>query len=298
MRAFRHTLIAAALLVSAVVPAQQLFNTPDNAGQALVNAINSHDQAALQQLLGKDWRRYLPAQDVDQQAVRQFLTDWQQGHRIEQSGDRAHISVGDDGWQLPLPLVKSAGGWQFDMPAAAEEIRERTIGRNELSAIQAVLAYADAQREYDAIARQGDGVKQYAQKLISSPGKQDGLYWPTEANAPTSPLGPAFDNTAPGSDYHGYHYRILTAQGPQANGGSHSYLQNGRMTKGFALIAWPVSYGNSGIFSFMINQDGVVYQKDLGSNTGQAAQKITTFNPDSSWSKVPLHQVSVSPVTD
>ena len=298
MKAFRPTLIAALLLIAGAVQAQQLFNKPDDAAQALVNAINSHDQAALQQILGKDWRRYLPAHGVDQQDVSQFLNDWRQSHHIEQSGNRAHISVGDDDWVLPLPLAKTANGWQFDLPAATAEIRERTIGRNELSTMQAVAAYADAQREYYAQDHNGDGVREYAQKLISSPDKQDGLYWPTTDGAPTSPLGPAFGNDSPGSDYHGYYYRILNAQGAQASGGAYSYLQNGLMTKGFALIAWPVSYGNSGVFSFMINQDGTVYQKDLGDNTDRAARQIKTFNPDGGWTKTALPQSAAQAPTN
>lgn len=288
MKAFHHTLIAAALLACVTAAqAQQIFSTPDSAAQALVSAMENHDQTALQKLLGNNWRHYLPTGNADPQAVSQFLKDWQQHHNIEQSGNRAHISVGSDGWVLPIPIVQTTKGWTFDMPAAADEIRIRTIGRNELSTIQSVMAYTDAQREYYAEMLDGSGVKEYAQKLISSSGKQDGLYWTPEAGRQISPLGPAFGNDQPGSDYHGYYYRILTAQGPQADGGAFSYLQKGKMTKGFALIAWPVSYGNSGVTSFIVNQDGAVYQKDLGTNTDTMARKIAAYNPDKSWQPVP-----------
>ena len=286
MIALRTTALALALLLTpvAAVQAEQTFSDPEKATAALVDAVRRDDQAALKQLLGEDWRFYLPASDTDRQSVERFLSNWQQAHRIEQSGNTAHLSVGQPEWVLPLPLTHTAKGWQFDMPAAASEIRIRTIGGNELSAIQASLAYVAAQREYQAVAH--DGARQYAQKIISSPGKRDGLYWPVADGAPPSPLGPAFGDETPGRDYHGYYYRILTSQGAQAAGGAHSYLDRGRMSKGFALLAWPASYGNSGVTSFIVNQNGVVYQRDLGNDTEQTAGRMTAFNPDQGWQRV------------
>jgi hypothetical protein len=166
------------------------------------------------------------------------------------------------------------------MVAGAAEIATRTIGRNELSTLQAVAAYADAQHAFQQSAGQ------YAQRFISTDGQHDGLYWPVKEGEAPSPLGPAFGGEQPGSDYHGYYFRILTAQGASASGGAYSYIDNGKMTKGFALIAWPVSYGHTGITSFIINQQGEVYQQDLGADTDAVARAIVAFDPDARWQKV------------
>jgi hypothetical protein len=213
-----------------------------------------------------------------------FLEAWARGHRIVSAGaERAMVEIGTKGWTLPIPLVRSATGWRFDTRGAVEEMRVRRIGRNELAAIQTALAYVDAQREYAQRDWNGDGVKEYARRAISTPGKHDGLYWASLPGEPESPLGPAFADASPRAPYHGYVYRILTAQGPAANGGAKSYLRNGRMTEGFALIAWPAKYGDTGVMSFIVNQDGVVYEKDLGPNTAAVAPSIRAFDPDPSW---------------
>jgi hypothetical protein len=193
--------------------------------------------------------------------------------------------------------VKADSGWKFDTNAGKEEILNRRIGRNELSTVQSVLAYADAQREY--YVRNPDNAKllHYAQKMASAPGKRDGLYYPVKAGEPQSPLGPLFDSakaqgyggkSADGkpAPYHGYKYKILTGQGPDAKGGAYDYVAGGKMIGGFGLIAWPANYGNSGVMTFMVNHDGVVYEKDLGPGTEAAAQKITKFNPDKTWKLV------------
>lgn len=285
MSKIRYFLIAASMLalpLSAL--AQQVFEQPEQAAQALVKAIADNDSEALKNILGDDWRQYLPEDSVEQTAVDRFLRDWQVSHHIEQQGDSAYLNVGDNNWQLPLPMVKIHNGWSFDMQKAADEIDTRHIGRNELSAIGAMSAFVDAQKEYWA-----HGMNQYAQKIISSDGKKDGLYWPVKEGEAPSPLGPAFGQDHPGTDYHGYYYRILSAQGASAKGGELSYLDNGKMTKGFAMLAWPVAYGHSGIMSFMVNQDGVVYQRDLGVDSDALAGKISLFDPDKNWQVVQSH---------
>jgi hypothetical protein len=187
---------------------------------------------------------------------------------------------------LPIPLVKSAAGWRFDIKATPAELQTRRIGRNELAAIQTVLAITDAQEEFFAANPDGLPVKHFAQRAVSTPGKRDGLYWPTAPNAPESPLGPAFADARPGQAYHGYRYRLLTEQGKDAPGGARSYVRNGLMTEGYALIAWPERYGDTGVMTFIVSRDGVVYQKNLGRGTEAAARRIKSYNPDASWEKV------------
>jgi hypothetical protein len=187
--------------------------------------------------------------------------------------------------------VKTGQGWRFDTKAGAEEMRLRRIGRNELAVMQVMLAIYDAEKEYARVDRNRDGVLQYAAKFTSSPGKQDGLYWPTKANEPQSPLGPAVvaaRTAGGGSDagYYGYRYKLLTGQGKNAPGGAYDYTVRGRMIGGFAAVAWPVKYGDTGVMTFMVSHDGVVYEKDLGPDTAARAAAITRFDPDSSWQKV------------
>ena len=281
MKTLRNIVICTSLLALPLTGfAQQAFSRPELAAQALVSATQAHDDKALGEILGNDWQVYLPQKNVDPDEVARFLRDWNVSHKIVEQGDIAHLNVGEENWQLPIPMKRTAQGWEFDMVAGVAEIETRTIGRNELSAIQAVSAYADAQHEY----QQGAG--QFAQKIISTDGQHDGLYWPVKEGDAPSPLGPAFGQDQPGTDYHGYYYRILTAQGGNASGGARSYIENGKMTQGFALIAWPVSYGHTGITSFMINQQGDVYQQDLGTDTDALARALTAFDPDAKWQKV------------
>jgi len=185
-----------------------------------------------------------------------------------------------------MPLVQGSGGWHFDLAGAQQEIRTRHIGQNELAVEQALLAYYDAQRDYASQDRDGDKVLQYAQRLLSTSGKHDGLYWPVTGDEPPSPLGPKFANVVPGQGYYGYHYRILTAQGASAPGGAYNYLVGKRMTNGFALVAWPAQYGETGVMSFMVSHDGQVFEKDLGKNGATTAQSMKAFDPDSSWKEV------------
>ena len=286
---------ALALPVPAALAAgQQSFATPEAAMEAFGNAVIDSDEAALQAMFGANFRQFIPAAGAELRY--EFIEAWAKSHKIEPDGDRqARIAAGLKGWTLPIPLVKTTSGWRFDMKAGMEEIAIREIGRNELATIKVAMAYADAQREYIAIDRNGDGVPEYAQKITSSAGKMDGLYWPTKANEEPSPLGRLLADAAadkgrkPGS-YHGYSYRILTAQGPDAPGGARSYIADGRMTGGFGLVAWPTSYGKSGVMSFMINQDGQVYEKNLGAGTAEQAARIKTFDPDATWRKVTDNQ--------
>jgi hypothetical protein len=205
---------------------------------------------------------------------------------VSQGEGKAVLEVGKNHWPLPIPIVKGPAGWAFDTRAGAEELVTRRIGRNELSAMEAALAYHDAQKEYARNERvPGQGLV-YAQKFFSSPGKKDGLYWDSAAGEPPSPLGPAYTLSSPEGGYHGYRYRILTGQGKNASGGAYDYRIKGRMNAGFALIAWPVRYGQTGIMSFMVSHDGVVYQKNLGAGGDAVARKLQRFDPDPSWQAV------------
>jgi hypothetical protein len=196
------------------------------------------------------------------------------------------VAVGENGWTLPIPVTRSAAGWRFDVAAGADEMRTRRIGRNELSAINAVYAYHDAQREYAERDHDGDGELEYAQRIVSTPGEQDGLYWAALEGEDTSPLGPLFGLEEPGTGYHGYRFRILTRQGKDAPGGAYDYLRDGSMSAGFGLIAWPVRYGDTGIMSFMVSHDAVAYEADLGPETDAAARAIQAFAPSSPWSRL------------
>ena len=190
---------------------------------------------------------------------------------------------------MPIPLVKEAGGWRFDVDAGRIELTAREIGRNELTVVQSLLAIVDAQRDYSALDPMKTGVATYARRLLSSPGKKDGLYWETKPGEPESPLGALVAKAQPGDrevdGYYGYHYRLLYGQGPAAKGGAYSYLVNGRMIGGFGVIAWPVRYGETGVMSFIVNQNGEVYEQDLGPDTPQRAAAITLFDPDKNWQK-------------
>jgi hypothetical protein len=215
---------------------------------------------------------------------------------INHSDSNATLALGADGWPFPIPLVKQNGRWWFDTAAGSEEILDRRIGRDEMGAIAVCQAYVAAQREYAGQDRVGDGVLGYAQFLRSTPGRHDGLFWPAQPGEELSPLGPLIaqarvegyhhsasmlnDELAP---YHGYYFRILTRQGKHAPGGRYNYVINGRMIAGFALVAWPAVWGNTGVMTFVVNQQGQVYQKNLGPKTAQLAKNITTYDPDDSW---------------
>jgi len=265
--------------------AQQAFSSPEAVTETLVTGIATNDDVLVRAVLGANYRRFIPAEGVSHEYRLDFLEAWSRSHKVLTDGDRAKIEVGHHGWTLPIPLVKSAAGWKFDVAAAPEQMRLRRIGRNELAAIQVTLAYTDAQDEYLAANPDRQAVKHYAMRSLSSPGKRDGLYWPALPDEAESPLGAAFADARDGMAYHGYRYRVLTAQGGDAPGGAKSYVRDGLMTEGYALIARPERWGDTGVMSFIVSRDGVVYQKNLGPGTDAAARKVTAFNPDSTWER-------------
>jgi hypothetical protein len=288
MRVAFGGIVAAAALAFApgAALAQKAFPTPEAAAEAFVGAVARNDGEAFRSVLGADWRRFVPEIDVDQNDVYAFLGAWAKSHKIVRDGDRAHLAVGPSDWTLPIPIVKQGDAWRFDTRAGADEIKTRRIGANELAALQAALAYYDAQKEYALRDRNGDGVLEYAQRIVSTPGKTDGLYWAVLEGEDDSPLGPLFADDAPGSSYNGYRFKILKAQGPNAPGGAYDYRIKGRMTAGFALVAWPVKYGDTGFTTFLVSHGGKVYEKELGPGTDAIARSMTRFDPDGTWKAV------------
>jgi hypothetical protein len=237
---------------------------------------------------------------ADAGARAQFVESAEQSHRFRSQGDdRGLLLVGPEDWPFAIPLVKEAQGWRFDTAAGKEELLNRRIGSNELHAIATARAYVDAQHEYAARDPLGEGVRQYAQRFRSSEGKRDGLFWPAAEGEPESPFGPlvaeaveegyASEGTDQPSPYHGYYYRILLAQGDHAPGGSRSYVNDGRLTEGFGLIAFPAVHGRSGVMTFIVNQRGLMFQKDLGADTESLAAAIDAYDPDPSWTPVAEH---------
>ena len=293
MNTLRIACLTAALLsgVLSAAPtfAQQAFATPDAAGDALVQALsaNKSDEATLATLFGKNWREFVPVGSVDRGDVIAFLAKYRERHAWgDVEGGRKQLAVGANAFTFPVPLSKDDKGWHFDMRAGADEIRARRIGRNEIDVIDALRAYHDAQNDYAELDRDGDGVLEYARKLVSTDGKHDGLYWADDDSGEVSPLGPLFGDQTPHGEWLGYHYRILTAQGPSAPGGAYNYILGDNMTRGFALVAWPAQYGKTGIMTFTISQDGVVFERDLGKNGERQAESMKSFDPDSSWTEV------------
>ncbi|WP_116809033.1 DUF2950 domain-containing protein [Steroidobacter cummioxidans] len=277
---------------------QQDFASSDDAVSALIAAARANDTSALVKVLGKDARPAIDSGDAvqDENARERFVRAYDAEHTL--SGDPAGprtLLVGSDEWPFPFPLVQSDGRWHFDSAAGTEEIVNRRIGANELATIQSCLAFVDAQREYYMRNPQRAALLQFAQRLVSTKGEKDGLYWPTTGNEPPSPLGAAFaraqsegyfeNGPSKGEPLRGYIYRLLTSQGPHAQGGAYSYLVGDQMIGGFALIAVPAEYGRSGVMTFIVNHDGVVYSKDLGPDTQKVAQDIQSFDPDPSWQR-------------
>jgi hypothetical protein len=280
---------------------QTTFSSAEEGMQAFVDTIRLNDPVVLQTLLGAEGLTLFDSGDAaaDAQWRKRFLNAYADAHKIvfKENATRAVLAVGRDEWPMPIPLVKSEAGWRFDTPHAAEEILNRHIGRNELAAIQVCLAIVDAERDYAAQDADGDGVPEFTAKFVSSPGTRDGLYWETREDEPLSPAGPllaaaasegpASSDTTALTPFHGYLYRMLTKQGKNAPGGAYNYAVNGKLLGGFAVIAFPARYGTSGVVSFMVNHDGVVYQKDLGQDTAALAAEMTEFDPDPSWRRAP-----------
>ena len=298
---FRRGLAAAALVVGLAVGALaqqaarlQSFPTAEAAADALTKAVRDNDQKAMAALWGADWRDFVPGSDDDVQKRRAaYIAAWDEGHKLLMSGDtKAVIEVGKNGWTMPVPLVKDGGDWRFDFAAGLKEMALRRIGHDEAAVVQTMLAIVDAQSDYAAMDPMNAGAPSYARRLLSSPGKKDGLYWAAKAGEPQSPLGPAVakaqaDGQSPDGHY-GYYFRLLYAQGAAAPGGARDYIVNGRMIGGFGVIAWPVRYGVTGVMTFIVNQDGVVYQQDLGPQTAQKAGVISSFDPDKGWTKADM----------
>jgi len=272
-------------------PVLKGFPTPDAAAAAFTDAVRANDPKAVSALLGDAWVDAVLADAEKEKRERlAYLANWDTKHEVTiTDGKRASIVVGNDGWTFPVPIVKDGDQWRFDSTAGDHEMQARQIGHDEMGAIQTLLAIVAAQHEYAALDPMKTGWPQYARRLLSSPGRKDGLYWPTTAGEAPSPLGEVvaasqFDGTAPGAQF-GYNFRLLYAQGPAATGGAHDYLVNGRLIGGFGAIATPVQYGVTGIMTFIVNYEGIVWQQDLGANTAEIAGKIASFDPDKGWQK-------------
>jgi hypothetical protein len=277
--------------------AQRTFATAQEAVDALVTATRNNDPAALQQVLGSDATSLISSGDEaqDRNDRAHFVTLYEAHHRLVKAGeDRKTLVVGNNDWPLPIPLVKSDGTWRFDSAAGAKELLYRRIGANELAAIRVCHALRQAQIDYASGGHDGNPPGVYAQRFRSKSGTQNGLYWPAAEGEPESPAGPfVADAEAEGYEYgkrhpyHGYYFRILKAQGSNAYGGAKDYVADGRMTGGFAILAFPAEYGASGVMTFLVSRRGTVFQKDLGDATATTAAAITAFDPDSSWTRLP-----------
>jgi hypothetical protein len=284
--------------------AQQGFASPQQAVTALVAAAQADSDGELLAILGSDAEDLIYSGDevADQGGRARFLRSYQEKHSLEEQGpDRMELVIGNNDYPFPLPLVQQQGSWYFDTAAGREEILNRRIGRNELHTIEVMQAYTAAQREY-ACLNQNGGRQEFAQRFASSEGERDGLFWATAENKATSPFGPLIARATregyrggldedPPEPFHGYYFKILKAQGEHANGGAFDYVADGKMVLGFALVAYPAKYGASGIKSFIVNQEGVIYEKDLGEETALAAAAMTRFDPDPAWRK---HEASAS----
>jgi len=309
-------LFAATPAMRAQATGQSIFSTPDEALQALVSTTTAKDRSALEKLFGPSYKDLLSGDEVeDNKDLAEFATAVSESAQLVKVDDNKYtITVGKDNWPSPIPLVQKDGKWFFDTKSGVDEVLNRRVGENELSAIETSRAYAVAQWEYYTEGDwDHDGVAEYSQKLISTPGKHDGLYWETSEEDKPSPLGKLVASAAAegyiaapetpdaagkgGAEkeqpqafehapYHGYYFKILTRQGASAPGGRYSYLINGNMIAGYALVAYPDKWGNSGVMTFIVNQQGRVYQKNLGPNTAKLAAAMTEYNPDPSWKLV------------
>jgi len=278
------------------VPESRLFATPEAAVDAMVVALVKQDKDALSRILGPDGVEILSSGDpVSDAGDRdEFLAAYKAKHALQPDGERKTLVIGTNDWPFPIPLAKQGNKWYLDTAAGADELIYRRIGENELGAIAVSRGYVDAQKEYASLGRDGGEPGVYAMKILSDAGRQNGLYWPTSEGEDSSPIG-AFVaeaaaegyRTESATAYHGYRYRLLYRQGDKAAGGAKDYFIDGRLTGGFAMIAWPADYGNSGVKSFLINQDGTVFEKDLGETTEEAAAAIDSFNPDEGWKALP-----------
>ena len=283
---------------------QKTFKSPEEAAKSLMEAVKSNDTKELLAIFGPAGKELISSGDevADKAGREHFVKDYEEMNKLEkETENKVTLVVGNREWPLPIPIVKKGETWVYDTMAGKEELLNRRIGRNELNTIQTCLAYVDAQREYAIKDRDSDKVREYAQKFGSTKGKKDGLYWEAKEGEEQSPLGSlaaqavreGYTGRKPGdkpSPYHGYYYKILKAQGKNAEGGACDYVINGKMIGGFALVAYPAEYGASGIMTFIINHDGVVYEKNLGKDTVKIATAITKYDPDKTWKKVEEQQ--------
>jgi hypothetical protein len=282
----------------------EAFATPEAAGNALAGALRQGDPEAIKRVLGDAADPLVSSGDpvVDEQQRQRFIRLYDEQYAWISWGEgMAVLEIGADQWPFPIPLLDGNRGWRFDTAVGTEEILNRQVGRNELNTLQACLAFVDAQRDYRALDPQDSAAPGYARFILSEEGKKDGLYWPTAPDEAPSPLGPVYaaarsagysPTRGGGKPFQGYLFRILDGQGAAAPGGAYDYLEGDAMLRGFALLAWPAKYGSSGVMTFQVNQLGLIYEKDLGPETGEAATSIELFNPDESWSIVPADDLA------
>lgn len=303
MLRFALSIAASFAFAAPAFAAQTSFASPQAAVDALVSALQAHDKPALLAMFGKGGEQLVYSGDevADADAGKEFADSYAQSHSLSQQQDGSEtLIVGNDDWPFPIPLHQVDGKWQFNTEAGLEQILDRRVGRNELLTIQTMLAVAAAEEDYYNRVQRGTGTGFYTPKLFSTPGQQDGLYWDAAPGEPDSPLAPLVASAqadgypgAPAPDgkqhpYRGYYFRALTGQGPNAPGGAMDYVHDGKWTDGFGIVAWPARYGNSGVMTFIIDEDGVVFQKDLGDDTAKLASGMTLFDPDLSWARVDL----------
>jgi hypothetical protein len=296
-------LVAAAMFLLGTAPdsqaagmPQKTFSSPEEAVKSLVAAVRSNDIREMLAILGPGSRELISSGDdvADRAGREKFLKAYDQMNTLQQeSADKMVLSIGADNWPLPIPIVKKGTTWVFDIREGKQEILNRRIGRNELHIMDVLHAYVDAQHEYATKDCRGDGKVEFAQRLISTEGKRDGLYWEAKEGEEESPLGPLVARAAKEgyanadlSPFHGYYFNILKGQGKHVDGGAYNYVVKGKMILGFALVAYPAEYGNSGVMTFILNQEGIIYQKDLGKDTKRRAEAMKIFDPDKSWTKV------------
>ncbi len=290
-------LISASADAGETADLQTIFSSPVAAVQALVAATKADDLQTIQAILGPGSEELISSGDrvADNASRDKFVASYEEKHSLEaRTVDTMILHVGVDDWTMPIPIVKQGESWSFDISQGKQEILNRRIGRNELHVIDVIDAYVAAQHEYASKDCRGGGKVEFAQHFISSPGSHDGLYWQAEEDEEQSPLGPLLARAAQEgygaennlSPFHGYYFKILKEQGKDAKGGSYSYVVKGRMILGFALVAYPAEYGNSGVMTFVVNQDGIIFEKDFGENTRSLAEAISVYNPDESWQKV------------
>ncbi|OHB57895.1 MAG: hypothetical protein A2Y12_01615 [Planctomycetes bacterium GWF2_42_9] len=280
------------------VPKQKVFDTGQEGVNALVKAVREGNKEELLAIFGADANDLISSGDAvaDKQKLEMFIKAYDEQNSVAPEGEKLVLIIGKNSWPFPIPIVKRAEKWVFDTNSGKEEMLNRRIGQNELDTIQVMLAIVDAEREYAMKDHDKNGILEYAQKFKSDPGKENGLYWETKEGQEPSPLGLFIakakdegyfrkDSSEKPQPYHGYFYRILKAQGENAVGGAFDYIVNGKMIGGFAIVAYPAEYGNSGVMTFIVNHDGVVYQKDLGESTEKEMERMKMFDPDKTWTK-------------